>query len=167
MMIDKKFIDSISSAIMERLMNNVNDTEALVKQYVSKHLERIVIHGLGFDDTWNRLEFRRTNGYSGRLLTFISQKAREAAQEELLKTIDIVKKKLSLALKDKNFIQEVENAYENAYSKELQQIISQFIKTEEQIIASQLTEIVENMRKNTEIVMSAQLDRMINEIKKC
>lgn len=164
MNVDKGFIAAIADAITKKTLERVHNMKIDVEGYLDKHLEDIILLGLGIKrDYGNQYKFERANGFGGLIVDYVTSLARNKAIERaegLLKHIVEVRGKEILT----KVGDDVRRIYVDAYQETLHSLIKDHLENNEVEFREKLTPVIKETAVRLEIMSAKQLKALISSM---
>lgn len=156
----------IANAITKKTLERIYDAKAEVDAYLDKHLEAIILLGLGItQDSWHVYKFENVNGFSGLIKDYVRNLAQEAATERadgLIKNIMENRTKEMLA---KGLGDDARRVYTEAYREKLHGLIRDHLSSREGSFRAKLEPVIKETGIRLNALASDQLKALIKSIK--
>lgn len=164
---DKGFITAIANAITKKTIERVNNTKQEVEGFLDKHLESIIMLGLGIKrDSWGKFQFERVNGFAGLIVSYVQNLANVAANEKaeaVLRDIVEVRTKEMLA---KGVGEAARGLYVSTYRETLYNLVKDHLNAKEAEFKEMLQPVVAETAMRLDVLTTNQLRELIGSIHK-
>lgn len=153
----------ISGTIVQEAFRRVEAIEDNIEQFIEKNIEKIVLATLGFErDSDSTYRVHGTNGYTGPLIEFIRDKARNIAKqraEPIIKDLGAGKFKDYVS---KDLKRSVSEYFDREYEAQMTALIKAELKLDDTYVQEQITEIVSDSRRAftaaSKVMMTSYID---------
>lgn len=157
-------VAAISSIIVKRAFETVDEIEAHIESYIANNIEKIVVAALGIEkNRWgDGYTLYSTNSFSGPLLCYIKQRAIEKATARGAAAVkELVDDKKFKQYATSELKKSISSYYDEEYNRAMMSLIADHLALDPDQLTAQIEEIMRVTKQNVEGASKATMETFL------
>jgi hypothetical protein len=157
----------IANIVAARLIKQTANLDALVDEFIGKHIKGIIAAGLGISERWSHgAKLNQVNGFAGTLCLceYISKRAQAQARKLAGPALDELLANGKSVFYKRSLRKDMEQYYVEIYERTLAEMAREHITKNADVFKHEINKAVDEIETRIDILLKPHLQRVVDEL---